>query len=167
MVNMMNSFSEHPINPITELEVFVGYLINKAGVQTARQRDQSIKLKDEFERIAAWITKMMRRDHSKPLTGYEQEFDSLALCLACVHVGCKGGRVAGRRRRDGYNGLGSFKVIAACALLGELEYYEKAMRSGGYVGMQGEGNGLEGGWDLLSAALPGANGNGRSRCFDS
>lgn len=50
--NAMSQYSEHPINPITELEVFIGNILNKSGVQTNRQRDKSIKLKDEFERIS-------------------------------------------------------------------------------------------------------------------
>lgn len=132
MINTMSSFSEHPVNPISELEVFIGYLMNKTGVPTNRQRDQSIKLRDEFERIAAWTTKMMRRDHNRPLTGYEKEFDSLELCLACVHIGLKEDNDAGAgpARREEYTGLSSFRVVAACALLGELDYYEKKMNNG-------------------------------------
>ena len=85
----------------------------------------------------------MRRDHSQPLTGYEVEFDSLRLCLACVHAGCKKDKVAGRRMRDGYTDLVSFRIVAACALLGELNYYEKVMEnSAGSVGLENEnGNG--------------------------
>lgn len=44
-------FSDHPFLPITELEVFTGTLFNKSGGQTRRQRDRSIQLKDEFDRI--------------------------------------------------------------------------------------------------------------------
>lgn len=49
----MAQYSEHPIKPITELEVFIGNILNRSGVQTSRQRDNSIKLKDEFERISS------------------------------------------------------------------------------------------------------------------
>lgn len=49
----MAQYSEHPIKPITELEVFIGNILNRSGVQTNRQRDSSIKLKDEFERISS------------------------------------------------------------------------------------------------------------------
>lgn len=48
----MAQYSEHPIKPITELEVFIGNILNRSGVQTNRQRDNSIKLRDEFERIS-------------------------------------------------------------------------------------------------------------------
>ena len=67
-----------------------------------------------------------------PLTGYEQEFDSLELCLACVHVGLQeeedNNTGTGQARREKYSGLSSFKVVAACALLGELDYQEEKMK---------------------------------------
>jgi hypothetical protein len=130
----MNDFSEHPVDPISELEVFIGYIINKTGVQTRRQRDRSIKLKDEFERIAAWITTQIRPygNSSVPQTGYETEFDALELCLACVYAGGEHNRPgAARRRRDGYGELKSFRVIAASALLAELDLFEKGKKGGG------------------------------------
>ncbi|KAL6232980.1 hypothetical protein BDW75DRAFT_246854 [Aspergillus navahoensis] len=64
----MANFSEHPIYPITELEVFIGQILNNGGVQTHRQRERSIKLKDEFERIASWILSEMRP--RGPISGY-------------------------------------------------------------------------------------------------
>lgn len=48
----MAQYSEHPIKPLTELEVFIGNILNRSGVQTNRQRDSSTKLRDEFERIS-------------------------------------------------------------------------------------------------------------------
>ncbi|KAL2823196.1 RNA dependent RNA polymerase-domain-containing protein [Aspergillus cavernicola] len=119
----MTNFSEHPINPITELEVFIGHIMNKSGVQTHRQRERSIKLKDEFERIASWILSQMRPQG--PLSGYTTEFDSVERCLACAHIA---GEVDSRRsehRRGRWNGLQSFRVVAACALLMEVESLEK------------------------------------------
>ena len=99
----------------------------------------------------------MRRDHSQPLTGYEKEFDSLELCLACVHVGCKKDQGAGRRKRDEYAELMSFRIVAACALLGELDYYEKVMKaSSEFVEMghgNGNGNGNRNGPELLSTGV--------------
>lgn len=134
----MNSFSEHPVNPITELEVFLGTIMSKTGAQTNRQRDRSIKLKEQFERIAGWITGALRRDRSRPLTGYEKEFDSLELCLACVHVGGQDNRGGGMRgrREEWYGRMESFRVVAACALLAELDYFEKGLKAGGFVGVQ-------------------------------
>ena len=134
MLSAMNNFSEHPINPISELEVFIGYIINKTGVQTRRQRERSIKLKDEFDRIATWIMSQMRPrgDDIVPITGYETEFDALELCLACVSIGGKQEQPeATRRRRGEYGELKSFKVIAASAVLAELDLFEKEEKGRG------------------------------------
>ncbi|KAL1890229.1 hypothetical protein Sste5346_008383 [Sporothrix stenoceras] len=60
MVATMYEFSEHPTQPITELEVFIGTIVNKTGSQTLRQRDRSRKLRDEYERISSWITAQIR-----------------------------------------------------------------------------------------------------------
>lgn len=124
----MNDFSEHPINPISELEVFIGHILNKSGVQTHRQRARSIKLTDEFDRIATWVMSQMRPYGNKPitLTGYETEYDALALCLACVYIaGEKDESAKTRNRKDWSGGLQSFRVVSACALLAELELFEK------------------------------------------
>jgi hypothetical protein len=128
----MENFSEHPIYPISEIEVFTGHILNKTGVQTHRQRQRSIKLKDEFERIATWIMGQMRQhgNNIPPLTEYKTELDSLQLCLACVHVGGTGVDWDGlsatsRRWRDKARDLRSFRVVAACALLAELNLFER------------------------------------------
>ena len=41
MFAAMINFSEHPTQPITEIEVFIGFIVNKTGLQTRRQRRQS------------------------------------------------------------------------------------------------------------------------------
>ncbi|EHA18336.1 hypothetical protein ASPNIDRAFT_176277 [Aspergillus niger ATCC 1015] len=81
-----NNYSEHPIDPLSELEVFIGSVMNK-GVQTRRQRDQSNKLADEFDRISTWIVGQMRAGSSS-----------------------------------------DFRVVAACALLFELDLIEKGRK---------------------------------------
>lgn len=137
----MSQYSAHPTKPLTELEVFIGNVLNKSGVQTHRQRDSSIKLKDEMDRIVSWITGQMRKvSHDPevtPLTGYQTQFDSLHLCLACVHAGCED-TVAPRVSR--FEDMQSFRVVAACALLSEINLFENGQsgnRSGGFVGVSG------------------------------
>lgn len=138
----MGQYSAHPTKPLTELEVFIGNILNKSGVQTHRQRDSSIKLKDEMERIASWITGQMRKvSHDSevaPLTGYQTEFDNLHLCLACVHAGCEA-NVGPRESR--YEDMQSFRVVAACALLSEINLFENGQQrgggAGGFVGVSG------------------------------
>ncbi|OJJ50415.1 hypothetical protein ASPZODRAFT_164365 [Penicilliopsis zonata CBS 506.65] len=138
IISAMNEYSDHPINPISELEVFIGFIINKTGVQTHRQRDRSIRLSEEFERISAWIVSQMRRSRgdTASVLSYSGEFDALELCLACVHVGVQQDQgTSFRRRRDVYGDIKSFKVVAACALLAELDDIEKEREGGGYIGV--------------------------------
>lgn len=138
----MGQYSAHPTKPLMELEVFIGSILNKSGVQTHRQRDSSIKLKDEMDRIASWITGQMRKvSHDPevtPLTGYQTQFDNLHLCLACVHAGCE--ETAGPRESR-FEDMQSFRVVAACALLSEISLFENGQQrnggAGGFVGVSG------------------------------
>lgn len=131
----MSQYSEHPTKPISEIEVFMGYVLNGSGVQTSRQRDSSIKLKDSFDRMAQTITKSMRsvrHSESVPLTGYQTKHDNLHLCLACVHAGME----SGPGRGWGFENLQSFRVVAACALLTELSVFGSG-GGGGFLGVRG------------------------------
>jgi len=125
----MTNFSEHPVQPLSELEVFTGHIVNKTGVQTRRQRDQSHKLKDEFERISTWITKQIRLDSGSVSTGYVAELDNLERCLACVNVAVPldvqqdTPRPARRSRKAGE--LHSFRLVAASALMREVDELEQ------------------------------------------
>lgn len=141
----MGQFSLHPTKPLTELEVFIGNVLNKSGVQTHRQRDSSIKLKDEMGRISTWITGQMRRVNHEPagetatLTGYQTQFDNLHLCLACVHAGSED--TAGPRESR-FEDMQSFRVAAACSLLSEINLFENGQQrgsggGGGFVGVGG------------------------------
>lgn len=128
----MGMFSSHPTKPLTELEAFIGNIINKSGVQNHRQRDSSKKLRAEFDRISTWITGQMRRvSHESEPTGYQTRYDNLHLCLACVHAGCE--EDDHDRRGSRHEGMESFKVVAACALLAELGTLKNGRRRGGEV----------------------------------
>ncbi|PWY81018.1 rna-dependent rna polymerase [Aspergillus eucalypticola CBS 122712] len=125
-----NNYSEHPIEPLSELEVFIGSVLNKGGVQTRRQRDQSNKLADEFDRISTWIVGQMRegRTSESPITSLSDQLKPLELCLACIHVGGESDKDPARRRREVYGEIKSFRVVAACALLFELDLFEKGKK---------------------------------------
>jgi hypothetical protein len=56
MASTCIDYSDHASMSITELEVFTGNIFNKSGIQTRRQRDRSLQLKDKFERIALKTT---------------------------------------------------------------------------------------------------------------
>ena len=95
-------FSENPRAPITEVEVFCGFILNKRGAQTRRQGDSSIKLKEEIDRIMTWIVKQIRDrgvgDGAETLsTATDADAapsrwreDVVELCWACVAVACMG-----------------------------------------------------------------------------
>jgi hypothetical protein len=134
--------AEHPHQPLRELEVFVGFIMNKTGVQSTRQRDRSVKLKDEFERITSWITREMRNPSS--LSGHTSELDALELCIACLYAGCeKEQRDLRPGQRSSSRDLESFKIVAAATLMRELSLLEKGTAGkayaygGGYVGVAG------------------------------
>ena len=156
------NYSEHPSVPISEIEVFTGYIFNKTGVQTRRQRDKSIQLKDEFDRIAKWAESAIRKrkspsqradpdeDRDDGGESYQAtaEIDSgpsaLELSLACLGIACapkKGGnRRSGLSRID--NEFQSFKVVAASCALRELEIAIRKQEfdggdGGGFVGVNG------------------------------
>ncbi|KAL2265115.1 hypothetical protein VTJ83DRAFT_6215 [Remersonia thermophila] len=132
MRSLMTNFAEHPNQPLRELEVFVGFIVNRTGVQTHRQRDRSVKLKDEFELLAAWITRELRKP--APLGGQETRLDGLELCLACLYADAES---EVKPTHPGRSSLGqnveSFRVVAASALVCELNaleggYFPKGLR---------------------------------------
>ncbi|KAF2762064.1 RdRP-domain-containing protein [Pseudovirgaria hyperparasitica] len=123
-------YSEHASKTLTELEFFTGNIFNKTGSQTPRQRDKSMKLKDEFDRITKWGATMMRRRNLMALEEDEDERfsqksgtdEALKLCLACFDVG----RMDDPQKRNGMGGRAkntceSFKVVAACCVVKELD----------------------------------------------
>jgi len=118
--------ADHPSQPLKELEVFVGFVMNKSGIQTRRQRDSSVKLKDEFDRITGWTVNEMRHPS---ISGYTSELDALEFCIACLYVGC----FETKQQQGGYRWVNqtseSFKIVAAAALLRELNVVETRIKS--------------------------------------
>ena len=143
MVSAMKEWGEHPSRPLTELEVLVGFIINSRGFQTHRQRDRSIKLKGEFERISGWIMRRMRHANASAEGQGGSDMDALELCLACLHVGCHDGPSVGGRAHETRPKLHSFRIVAASALMREIDVLEMNVRrevraqGGGFVGVQG------------------------------
>ncbi|KAI4593690.1 hypothetical protein KJ359_009174 [Pestalotiopsis sp. 9143b] len=162
-------YSDHATIGITELEVFTGNIFNKSGIQTRRQRDRSLQIKDEFDRIAAWIESLIRKQPIADLTEQQDEEEdgldsisnggstwtndiqatALELSIACLHVGCvkePGSRNPARPRFKTAKADGklSFKVLAACCVLKELNIAIRqadtraaATLGGGYLGVNG------------------------------
>lgn len=153
MSEKMFHYSDNPRQSLSEVEVFCGFILNKRGSQTRRQRDSSIKLKEEVDRFTAWIVKLIRDrgtgnegDATESVNGSIAENsrsreDTIELCWACVVVGC-----VKESESPLYHGTGelqSFRVVAACCLLKELNKLKRERElasSGGYVGV-GRGKG--------------------------
>ncbi|RCI16265.1 hypothetical protein L249_3184 [Ophiocordyceps polyrhachis-furcata BCC 54312] len=60
MEGLMSQFSGDARSRLSEVETFCGSLLNKRGSQTRRQRDLSIKLLEETDRLTRWIVSLMR-----------------------------------------------------------------------------------------------------------
>lgn len=150
----MWQFSDNPRKHITEVEVFCGFILNKRGSQTRRQRDSSIKLKEATDNIMDYTVKQIREagprraeEHTGD-AGEEQvdgpdelsNEDVLELCLACLVVGCW----REPTREAAYSGTGqlqSFKLVAASCLVKELTIQGllSPMNNGEVVGSGGGG----------------------------
>lgn len=140
IIALTTDWSEHPSEPLTELEVFVGFILNKSGVQTNRQRDRSLKLKDDFDRITNSIVREFRKSS---LSGsLEGRLQAVETCLAGIHLGRSPSSRRDHRWSRGANfHVQSFKIAAASALMRELNSfaneYRMETRGGGLPGVQG------------------------------
>jgi hypothetical protein len=130
---VMQDYSTHPTQPLTELEVFTGNIFSGSGVQTRRQRDRSLQLKDEFDRIARSFENLIRRrttassaKQDDQSNAAEDPMEALMMSLACLEVsqgkGTHGDRSANGRMNDEYQ---SFKIISACCVIRELNAANK------------------------------------------
>ncbi|KAI6756713.1 hypothetical protein HG530_011311 [Fusarium avenaceum] len=149
ITDKMRHFSENARSTLTEVEVFCGFILNKRGTQTRRQGDSSIKLKEETDRIMTWIVKQIRdrgvSDDAETMstaTGMSEvssrwREDVVELCWACVAVGC----IKKEKAPLVYQGTGeleSFRIVAACCLMKELNSLVAKMdllAGGGFVGV--------------------------------
>ncbi|QYT03795.1 RNA-dependent RNA polymerase [Trichoderma simmonsii] len=151
--NSMWQFSTSPRAPISEVEAFCGSILNPKGSQTRRQRDSSIKLKEEMDRTMNFFAKLIR-DRSGGATGIADDAASVAtdddgqserermnaveLCWACVVVGSEKD-VQADGHHESEKPLQSFRVVAASCLvkeLNELLTRKRLGRVGGYLGVR-------------------------------
>ncbi|CEF73734.1 hypothetical protein FGSG_01582 [Fusarium graminearum PH-1] len=161
-------FSENPRVPLTEVEVFCGFILNKRGAQTRRQGDASIKLKEEIDRTMTWIVKQIRDrgvgDGAETLSTVTEadgttsrwREDVVELCWACVAVSC----IKKDNAPELYHGNGeleSFHIVAASCLVRELNNLARKMETaagGGFVGVGCDGRSGRGGRGGKSMTLP-------------
>ncbi|KAL6864502.1 RdRP domain-containing protein [Trichoderma novae-zelandiae] len=152
VTNNMYQFSDSPRAPIKEVEAFCGSILNPRGSQTRRQRDSSIKLKEEMDRVMSFFVKQMRDrgggaigttdDAASTATDEDRKsererMNTVELCWACVIVGSM--PVNGQSYMGDQKPLESFRVVAASCLvkeLNELLTRKRLGRMGGYVGVR-------------------------------
>ncbi|KAF5024311.1 hypothetical protein F66182_3588 [Fusarium sp. NRRL 66182] len=163
ITDKMWHFSENPRKALTEVEVFCGFILNKRGAQTRRQGDSSIKLKEDMDRIMTWIVKQIRdrgvgesaetlstaTEASATPSRWREEV--VELCWACVAVACMKKENAPLLYR-GTGELESFRIVAACCLLKELNNLARKMdlvnSGGGFVGVGRGRRGARGGRNM-------------------
>ncbi|KAK7947707.1 RNA-dependent RNA polymerase [Apiospora aurea] len=146
MYNITMDYSEHASIPISELEVFTGSIFNKSGVQTPRQRDRSLKLKEAFDRMAKTTVALIRKDkHGNDEHDAEDDdvastvldynpLAALELSLACLYVGGRQlkSRIGRWGQEDGNSGgYQGFKVVAASCATRELDLAIRRADGGG------------------------------------
>lgn len=152
----MWQFSDNPRKHITEVEVFCGFIWNKRGSQTRRQRDSSVKLRETTDYIIDYTVKQIRDTGLRRTESGRKEDgengegpgsppsseDILELCLACLVVGCS----RDPTRESMYRGnakLQSFKLVAASCLIREMtsqglfSLMNNRDEGGGFVGVGG------------------------------
>ena len=131
----MKDFSDHVDTQISELEVFIGDIINQTGKQTRREKDRSGRLREEISRITMWATEVMRPlgdgdEEDGPPPGFETDTSTLEFCFACLCQGTGTNPLGARRRQRQKYEFKSFRIVAACALLGEMGLFEKGQKKG-------------------------------------
>lgn len=160
----MSQYSDSHAKPLTEVEVFCGHILNVTGSQTRRQKENSKRLKADFDRLSEWLVLQMRRKFKQTDQdgngdpdsgtggGFNDHLDrllapnkaALELSYACLIVGLKNDRDTDNEYRVP---MQSFKVIAASVLLRELTDLANLVKGGRMiapVGAEGSGGGFVG-----------------------
>lgn len=157
LFSAMTTYSDSHLKQLTEVEVFCGSIFNKTGAQTRRQKDNSMKLKQEFDRLADLMVQQMRRKFrnagdqaAQPTDIYNNPApsgtgqiddeierllapnkDALEMSYACFMVGLLPSIDTERGQRA--TQLDSFKVISAGVLLKELTELANRVKGGRLV----------------------------------
>ncbi|MCJ1377000.1 hypothetical protein MMC17_000090 [Xylographa soralifera] len=118
---LMYQYSPTPwASTITELEVFIGNIVGKTHGQTKRQREASMNMREDYERLVEFIVSQMRNKDA----GREE---ALERSIACMALGLEDDGASGPVRR-GRSQVMSFRWIAASVCLQEVERLQKSTR---------------------------------------
>jgi hypothetical protein len=123
LLNIMKTYSEHPLRPMSELEAFIGNILGAQGSQSRRQRDLSVP-KEAFDRDVAFIIGCIRGNRDEEGEDVDSEngdgYEALARSVACFEVSLgEATRVPQGGRKN--EPLVSFRYIAAAVCLKEME----------------------------------------------
>lgn len=114
---MMRSYSDTPWkSKISEVEIFIGCIVGREK-QTRRQKDASVAMKEEFERLTSSIIESIKG---------ESREDTLAVGMGCLYL-CR----ADRDAQGPQNGLQSFAWVVASVVLTEMDKIQKEVRHAG------------------------------------
>lgn len=112
----MSQYSLHPLQYLSEVEVFAGDIVGRYGPQSKRQREASVTMKEKFDRDVAFIIDCIVKEDEN---GARSE-ESLPRSMACLAVA-----ISEERPRRKVGSLHSFGYVAAVVCLKELENFEK------------------------------------------
>ncbi|KKA26661.1 hypothetical protein TD95_001628 [Thielaviopsis punctulata] len=125
MQDIMQECAPNYMNPLSEVEVFCGFIFSREGSQSRRQREASIKIGGRVDELTAFIAQRMRcRD--RPPTDIKRKYEALEMCLACFKLQNSSirpsaeERLFGGAQERGDEVLKGFRVIAGSCLLREL-----------------------------------------------
>jgi hypothetical protein len=112
----MYEYGPRPHTPLSEVEVFVGDILGKAGAPSRNLRELSISMKERWEEELSFAVDCITKE------GERNERTTLELSMACLWVGLNdpekkvwdGGRMDELKLR-------SFKYVAAALCLKEYE----------------------------------------------
>ncbi|KAE9565801.1 hypothetical protein CGMCC3_g18019 [Colletotrichum fructicola] len=152
----MSTYSDNHVNRLSEIEVFCGSIFNKSGAQTRRQKDNSKKLKADFDRLSEWLVVQVRCKSQN--TEQEEVFvsssssrralvpnrEALELSYSCLVVGMT--QKANSSDLGSETQLESFKVIAASVLLRELTELANRVEGGNLIAPSSTHESLGGGF---------------------
>lgn len=116
-MDTMFSYSTHPKQPLSEVEVFCGTILGTNGAQSKRQREFSATMKEKHERDVSYTVACITHGDDGDRT------QALERSLACLQVALFSNTMV-RQKKVG--ALVSFGWIAASVCLKEVDYFKSA-----------------------------------------
>lgn len=117
LMDTMFSYSIHPNQPLSEVEVFCGTILGTNGAQSKRQKEFSATMKEKHDRDVSYTVACITHGDEGDRT------EALERSLACLEVALFSNTTV-RQRKIG--ALVSFGWIAASVCLKEVDYFRSA-----------------------------------------